>query len=52
MYQQWSTLKSFEGHYPTIGSWVINGQAAGIGIWEEESFILTDQRRFIPHCFS
>lgn len=52
IYQQWSTLKSFEGNYPTIGSWVINGQAAGIGIREEESLILTDQGRFIPHCFS
>ena len=52
VYQQWFKVPSFEGYYPTIGSWVINGQPAGIGIREDKSPIIKGSSRFIPHCFS
>lgn len=37
--------------FPVIGSWVIGDEAAGIGIREDESFITTNNSRFVPHYF-
>jgi len=34
-----------------IGSWMINGYAAGIGIREQNSPIVGRQSRFVPHVF-
>jgi glutathionylspermidine synthase len=46
-------LKSFDGKYPVIGSWVIGHEegdsAAGIGIRESDSPITTNLSRFVPH---
>ncbi len=49
--QRYSPLPSFEGNYPVIGSWVIDGDPAGIGIREDRSEITTNGSRFIPHYF-
>lgn len=51
VYQRYSPLPSFEGNYPVIGSWVIDGDPAGIGIREDRSEITTNGSRFIPHYF-
>jgi glutathionylspermidine synthase len=42
-------LPSYRGHRPVIGSWVIGGEAAGIGIREEDGPITSDTARFVPH---
>ncbi|WP_347989837.1 glutathionylspermidine synthase family protein [Methylomonas sp. AM2-LC] len=51
IYQQYTPLTAFAGHYPVIGSWVIANQAAGIGIREDTSEITGNNSRFIPHYF-
>jgi len=49
VYQQLAPIKSFDGRYPIIGSWVINGWAAGIGIREDSTLVTGNTSRFIPH---
>ncbi|HEY6837781.1 MAG TPA: glutathionylspermidine synthase family protein, partial [Geobacteraceae bacterium] len=51
IYQRYVQLPSFDGNYPVVGSWVIGGDPAGIGIREDRSEITTNGSRFIPHYF-
>lgn len=51
VYQELATLPRFEGNYPVIGSWVIGGEPAGIGIREDRSQVTTNASRFVPHLF-
>lgn len=50
--QQYQPLPCFDGNYPVVGSWVIGGEPAGIGIREDSSEITTNSSRFIPHYFT
>jgi glutathionylspermidine synthase len=47
--QQLQKLPDFEGNYPVIGSWIIGGRSAGIGIRESNGPITDNFSRFIPH---
>ncbi len=53
VYQDVGPLRSFDGMYPVIGSWVVGQEAgdcaAGIGIRESEGPITTNLSRFVPH---
>lgn len=49
IYQQLFTLPDFNGNYPVIGSWVIGGEPAGIGIREGKELITDNTSRFVPH---
>jgi glutathionylspermidine synthase len=49
VYQRLAPLRSYEGRYPVLGSWVVNGSACGVGIREDESMITQNTSRFIPH---
>jgi glutathionylspermidine synthase len=51
VYQRYVELPCFDGNYPVIGSWIIGGEPAGIGIREDRSEITTNGSRFIPHYF-
>jgi glutathionylspermidine synthase len=51
IYQALCTLPSFDGAHPVIGSWVVAGEPAGIGIRESSGLITTDQSHFVPHWF-
>jgi glutathionylspermidine synthase len=55
VYQDVAPLKTFDGMYPIIGSWVIGhkegNSAAGIGIRESGTPITTNLSRFVPHLF-
>jgi glutathionylspermidine synthase len=51
IHQRYAGLPDFDGNYPVIGSWIIAGQAAGIGIREDKSEITSNGSRFIPHYF-
>jgi glutathionylspermidine synthase len=42
-------LPSFAGKRPVIGSWVVAGQACGIGIREDDTAITGNAARFVPH---
>ncbi|QIG65901.1 glutathionylspermidine synthase family protein [Ochrobactrum phage vB_OspM_OC] len=47
--QAYNPLPRFGNDFPVIGSWVIAGQAAGIGIREDDSLITKNSSRFVPH---
>jgi glutathionylspermidine synthase len=53
VYQDVAPLRSFDGMYPVIGSWVIGhdegNSAAGIGIRESDIPITTNLSMFVPH---
>jgi glutathionylspermidine synthase len=55
VYQDLAPLKSFDGKYSVIGSWVIGHRkgdaAAGIGIRESDIPITTNLSQFVPHLF-
>jgi glutathionylspermidine synthase len=41
----------FDRQHALIGSWVIAGKAAGIGMREDDALITTNASRFVPHYF-
>jgi glutathionylspermidine synthase len=49
IFQKYCPLPSFDGQYAAIGSWVIDDQAAGIGIRESRSLITHNMSQFVPH---
>lgn len=51
VYQQLCPLPTFDHRHAMIGSWVIDGEPAGIGIRESQGLITTDQSCFVPHWF-
>ena len=56
VYQEFATLRDFDGKYPVIGSWVIGrdpgDMAAGIGIREADTPITTNLSQFVPHLIA
>jgi len=52
VYQAFQPLPAFQARYPVIGSWVIGGEPAGIGIRESEALVTQNTSRFIPHLFT
>lgn len=48
IYQELYNLPNFDGHYPVIGSWCVDGYAAGIGI-RDSGLITNNLSRFTPH---
>jgi glutathionylspermidine synthase len=59
IYQGYAPLPSYESQsdpgggrrFPVIGSWIVGGAAAGIGIREDDSPITKNTSRFVPHYF-
>jgi len=51
IYQELKELPSFDGRYPVIGSWIVNGLAAGIGIREDDTPVTKNTSNFVPHYF-
>lgn len=51
VFQELAKLPSMAGNYPVIGSWVIYGEPAGIGIREDTVEVTSNTSRFIPHLF-
>ncbi|MBY0404799.1 MAG: glutathionylspermidine synthase family protein [Cyanobacteria bacterium] len=50
--QSLADIPSMGGNYPVIGSWVIGGEAAGMGVREaQQSRITSNTSLFIPHLF-
>ncbi len=52
VYQELFLLPEQDGYFPVIGSWMIDGTAAGIGIREDRSPITGNASRFVPHVFN
>ena len=51
IFQAASPLPVYDGMHALIGSWVIAGKAAGIGMREDTAPITTNASRFVPHYF-
>lgn len=49
--QDYAPLPDFGGNHPVIGSWLIGGVPAGMGIRESDGLITTNTSRFVPHYF-
>jgi glutathionylspermidine synthase len=52
VYQGLCELPNFDGNYPVVGSWMVNGYACGLGIREDSGPITRDTSRFVPHLFT
>ncbi|MDT8405960.1 MAG: glutathionylspermidine synthase family protein [Methylococcales bacterium] len=50
IYQKYHPLPEFAGNHALIGAWLVNDQAAGIGIREDCTPVTQDTSRFLPHC--
>ncbi|MCC2979519.1 glutathionylspermidine synthase family protein [Sphingomonas sp. IC4-52] len=48
LYQQRCYTPDFDGHYPVLGAWIVDGAAAGLGI-REDGLITGNGARFVPH---
>jgi len=51
VYQALCPLPVSGGMHAVIGSWVIDGKAAGIGLREDSQPVTTNLSRFVPHYF-
>lgn len=51
VYQEYHELPVFSGNYPVIGSWIVGGEACGLGVREDRSRITHNMSRFVPHLF-
>ncbi len=51
-YQQWAPLPDFDGNKAVLGSWVVDGHAAGVGIRESDGWVTDYYARFVPHLIT
>jgi glutathionylspermidine synthase len=51
VFQEYFELPDFDGYKPVIGSWLIGGKPAGIGIREGRNLITDNMSLFCPHYF-
>ena len=51
VYQEYAPLPEFAGRHPVVGSWMVNGNACGVGIREDDGPITRNTSRFLPHIF-
>lgn len=51
VYQELVDIPSYDGKHPVLGSWVIGGEPAGLGIRETDSLITNNMANFVPHVF-
>jgi glutathionylspermidine synthase len=48
-YQAFHPLPDFDGNRPVLGAWVVDGEAAGLGIRETRGLITDTTACFVPH---
>jgi glutathionylspermidine synthase len=51
VFQQTAALPEFAGNHPVFGVWVVDHEAAGLGIREDSRRITGNLSRFVPHYF-
>ena len=51
VFQAPATLPEFDGNHPVFGVWVVDHEAAGLGIREDTRRITGNLSRFVPHFF-
>jgi len=47
--QDLRSLPAFDGQHPVLGSWLVNGWPAGLGIRESSTLVTGNTSRFVPH---
>jgi glutathionylspermidine synthase len=52
LYQQYVDLACSGSIRAIIGSWLIDGEPAGIGMRESDNLVITNTSRFVPHLFN
>jgi glutathionylspermidine synthase len=50
VYQELFDLPDYDGNRPVLGSWIVDGDPAGMGI-REDGLITGNTARFVPHIF-
>ncbi|MFC6062632.1 glutathionylspermidine synthase family protein [Streptomyces ochraceiscleroticus] len=48
-YQELAPLPDFDGNHVVLGAWVVEDEAAGLGIRESAGLITDEYARFLPH---
>ncbi|NSC21084.1 glutathionylspermidine synthase family protein [Streptomyces albus subsp. chlorinus] len=48
-YQALCPLPDFDGNRTVLGTWVVDGEAAGLGIRESAGLVTDEYARFVPH---
>ena len=51
VYQATAEIPSFGGNRPVFGGWVVDNEAAGIGVRESDGPVTDNVSRFVPHYF-
>ena len=51
IFQEYLPLQKFDGMTPILGSWVVGGEPAGLGIREDLNEITGNNSHFVPHLF-
>lgn len=52
VYQEYVELPDLDGARPVLGTWVVDGAAAGLGVREGDTRITTTRARFVPHLMT
>jgi len=52
VYQAMAALPEYEGNRPVCGVWIVDHEAAGLGIREDTGLITANLSRFVPHFFA
>ena len=52
VYQAYTDLPSFEGNRVVLGSWIVDGEAAGMLVRESDSMVTDYFSRVAPHVIS
>ncbi|WP_263355668.1 glutathionylspermidine synthase family protein [Acidicapsa ligni] len=51
VYQGLASMAQADGKTAVFGSWLVDGEPAGMGIRESDGLITTNTSRFVPHLF-
>ena len=51
VYQGLARMAEADGKAAVFGSWLIDGEPAGMGIRESDGLITNNTSRFVPHLF-
>lgn len=51
IYQALAPIPEFDGNRPVCGVWVVNHEACGLGVREDQGLITGNLSRFVPHLF-
>lgn len=50
VWQAFAPLPDLDGNHPVLGSWLVDGEPAGLGIRESDGLVTDNRSRFVPHA--